>query len=31
VAGDKPGSKYKKAKKLGIEILTEKDFKKMVT
>ncbi|MFA5407094.1 MAG: BRCT domain-containing protein [Candidatus Nanoarchaeia archaeon] len=26
VVGEKPGSKYDKAKKLGLKILTEKDF-----
>ena len=31
VTGDKPGSKFKKAKKLDIEILTEEDFKRMVS
>lgn len=31
VVGDSPGSKYDKAQKLGIEILTEKQFKKLVT
>lgn len=30
VAGDKPGSKYDKAKKLKITIIDEKDFKKLV-
>ncbi len=30
VVGDSPGSKFEKAKKLGIKILTENDFLKMV-
>jgi len=30
VAGENPGSKYEKAKKLGVKIITEEDFKKMV-
>ncbi|UCG68981.1 MAG: NAD-dependent DNA ligase LigA [Thermoplasmata archaeon] len=30
VVGDKPGSKFEKAKKLGIKILDEKEFKKVV-
>jgi len=29
VVGDNPGSKYEKAKKLGLEIITEKEFIKM--
>lgn len=31
VAGDNPGSKYDKAKKLGIKILTEKEFQDLVS
>jgi len=31
VAGDNPGSKYDKAKKLGVKILTEKEFLKLIT
>ncbi|MFH1269859.1 MAG: NAD-dependent DNA ligase LigA [Candidatus Omnitrophota bacterium] len=30
VAGDNPGSKYDKARKLGVKIITEKDFKEML-
>ncbi len=30
VVGESPGSKYDKAKKLGVEILTEKQFKKLI-
>jgi len=30
VAGTEPGSKYDEAKKMGLKIITEKDFKKMV-
>jgi DNA ligase (NAD+) len=30
VAGDNPGSKYDQAKKLGIKIISEKEFKEMV-
>jgi DNA ligase (NAD+) len=30
VAGDEPGSKYDNAKKLGVKILTEDEFKKML-
>ncbi len=30
VVGDNPGSKYDKAKKLGVEILNEEDFLKMI-
>lgn len=30
VAGDNPGSKYEKAKKLGVKIITEKEFKEMI-
>ena len=30
VVGDKPGSKYKKAQKLHIKTLNEKEFKKVV-
>lgn len=30
VAGEDPGSKYQKAKKLGIKILTEKEFLKLI-
>jgi DNA ligase (NAD+) len=30
VVGDKPGSKYDKAKKLGLTIINEKEFKKLV-
>ena len=31
VAGGKPGSKYKKAKKLGLNIINEDEFKKLVS
>ena len=31
VAGDSPGSKYEKAKALGVRIMNEMEFKKMVT
>ena len=31
VAGDKPGSKYKKAEKLGIKIINEAEFKDLVS
>ncbi len=31
VAGDSPGSKYEKAKALGVRIIGEQEFKKMVT
>jgi DNA ligase (NAD+) len=31
VAGENPGSKYDKAKKLGVTVLDEKDFLKMVS
>ncbi len=31
VVGDKPGSKYEKAKKLGIDIIDEEKFKKLVS
>ena len=30
VIGDKPGSKYEKAKKLGVKIIDEEEFKKIV-
>jgi len=30
VAGENPGSKYDKAKKLGVKIITEKEFKEML-
>ncbi|MGL9779258.1 MAG: NAD-dependent DNA ligase LigA [Wolbachia sp.] len=30
VVGEKPGSKYKKAVELGVEILTEEDFNKLI-
>lgn len=30
VAGDKPGSKYDKAKKLGVKIIDEEEFKKLI-
>ncbi|UCE37267.1 MAG: NAD-dependent DNA ligase LigA, partial [Thermoplasmata archaeon] len=30
VVGDKPGSKFEKAKKLGLKIIDEKEFKKIV-
>ena len=30
VAGDKPGSKFTKAKKLGIRILTEEEIQKLI-
>jgi len=30
VAGEEPGSKYDKAKKLGIKIIGEKEFIKMI-
>jgi DNA ligase (NAD+) len=30
VAGDSPGSKYDKAKKLSVKIIGEKEFKKMI-
>ena len=31
VAGEKPGSKYDKAKKLGVKIINEEEFKKMIS
>jgi len=31
VAGDEPGSKYEKAKNLGIQILTENEFRKLLS
>ena len=31
VAGSEPGSKYDKAKKLGVKIIEEKDFIKMIS
>jgi len=31
VVGDKPGSKYDKAKKLGLAIISEEEFKKLVS
>jgi len=31
VVGDEPGSKYEKAKKLGLKIISEEEFKKMVS
>jgi len=31
IAGEDPGSKYEKAKKLGVKILHEKEFLKMIT
>jgi DNA ligase (NAD+) len=31
IAGDKPGSKYEKAKKLGLKIISEEEFTKMVS
>ncbi len=31
VVGEKPGSKYEKAKKLGLNIINEEEFKKIVT
>ena len=30
VAGEEPGSKYDKAKKLGLTIISEEDFKKLI-
>ncbi len=30
VAGDKPGSKFEKAKKLGLKIIDEKEFRRIV-
>lgn len=30
VAGDKPGSKYDKAKSLGVKIIDENEFKKLI-
>jgi len=30
VVGENPGSKYEKAKKLGVKIITEEEFMKMV-
>jgi len=29
VVGEKPGNKYNKAKKIGIKILSEEDFRKL--
>jgi DNA ligase (NAD+) len=31
VIGEDPGSKFDKAKELGIKILTEEEFKKMIS
>jgi len=31
VAGDDPGSKYEKAKKLGIKIISEKEFSRLIS
>jgi DNA ligase (NAD+) len=31
VVGEDPGSKFDKAKEIGIKILSEEEFKKMVT
>jgi DNA ligase (NAD+) len=30
VAGEKPGSKYEKAKKLGVRIIGEDEFRKLI-
>jgi DNA ligase (NAD+) len=30
VVGEKPGSKFKKAQKLGVKIITEEEFKNLI-
>jgi DNA ligase (NAD+) len=30
LVGDKPGSKYDKAKELGVKIITEDEFRKLI-